>query len=80
MQPKNGNYIDDSIKQDLKLAEQWNVTSTPTTVIFNEDEAGSGMLLEGPLKHDELIDLLASKPEQKTLFPDIFANKHLRLI
>ncbi|TSO25990.1 DsbA family protein [Lactobacillus sp. LL6] len=77
---KNGNYIDDSIKQDLKLAEQWNVVSTPTTVIFNEDEEGSGMLLEGSLDYKELIDLLSSKPERKTLFPDIFADKHLRLV
>lgn len=77
---KNGDYIDDSIKQDLKLAEQWNITSTPTTVIFNEDEEGSGMLLEGTLDHDELIKLLDPAPEKKNILPDIFANKHLRLI
>lgn len=77
---KNGNYIDDSIKQDLKLAEQWNVISTPTTVIFNEDEDGSGMLLEGTLDHNELIDLLDPIPEKKSILPDIFAGKHLRLI
>lgn len=80
---KDGDYINDSIHQDQKLAEQWNITKTPTTVIFKENDESCGILLEGTLKHDDLVSLLIPERkiiEQPSFCDKMFSNNHLRLI
>ncbi|RVU69904.1 MULTISPECIES: DsbA family protein [Lactobacillus] len=77
------NHIKDSIAQDQKLAQQWHVKKTPTTVIFDEDkENDSGILLEGTLDQDTLMNIFsASNPSpaaSKTF--QLFSTNHLRLI
>ena len=45
---RESNYIKLSMDKDLKLADDLNVVTTPTTIIFNydDDQGDSGMLIE----------------------------------
>lgn len=79
---KNSNYIKESIKQDQELAAKWDVKKTPTTVIFNENDASqTGMLVENMITHEELINLFMPENEayQPKQFNEMFTG-HLRLI
>lgn len=76
-------YVQDSITEDQTLADQWHIKKAPTTIIFNENEnADSGVLLEGKIDQDELLKVF--KPEHYTKtqnsFQNMFATNHLRLI
>ncbi|GAA3631754.1 DsbA family protein [Lactobacillus hamsteri] len=80
-------YVQNSIKQDRKLAEQWKIHKTPTTIIFNEDDDNNyGFLLEGVINQDELTTLLTpASPKieatENTDISNVFSgNSHLRLI
>lgn len=81
---KNNDYIQDSIKQDRKLAAQWNIQKTPTTVIFNESlENDSGVLLEGAISQYDLNKIFLPddpQPLVEDAFSNIFSAGHLRLI
>lgn len=80
-------YVQNSIKQDQKLAAQWKIHKTPTTIIFNEDDANEcGFLLEGMINQVELTTLLTPTSKKietvsNTNVSSIFStNNHLRLI
>lgn len=51
------NYVKDSISEDQRLAEQWHIKKAPTTIIFDENNAESGVLLEGKINSDTLNDI-----------------------
>ncbi|WEV40410.1 DsbA family protein [Lactobacillus sp. ESL0681] len=78
---KVSHYIDDSIKRDQDLAEKLNVHNIPTTIIYNQSGNYNGILLEGIVAHDKLIDIFknsANQPQPKQT--KYFASSHLRLI
>lgn len=76
---KKGDYLRTSIEEDQKLANQWKIKATPTTIIFDEDSEQNGFLLEGPVNKQDLINLLV--PDSSPCFPDFLsAQNHLRLI
>ena len=80
---RESNYVKESIDQDQKLADQWKVRKTPTTIIFNEDEnSESGVLLEGVVTEEALRNIFAPMPKvkPKRSFKNIFSANHLRLI
>lgn len=80
-------YVQNSIVQDRKLAEQWKIHKTPTTIIFDEDDVNDcGFLLEGMINQSELTTLLTPASQKRetvetTNISSVFsANNHLRLI
>lgn len=80
---RKSKYVFDSIAQDQKLIEQWQVQTTPTTIIFNEDNDNTnGFMLEGTVSQNDLLDLFvpnrSKKVEQDTT--PLFSNNYLRLI
>ncbi len=76
---KQTDYLRTSIEEDQKLANQWNIKATPTTVIFNEDNEQNGVLLEGPINQQDLVNLML--PDCQKCFSDYLpAEHHLRLI
>ncbi|WP_297953186.1 DsbA family protein [uncultured Lactobacillus sp.] len=76
---KQTDYLRTSIEEDQKLANQWNIKATPTTVIFNEDNEQNGVLLEGPINQCDLINLML--PDCQECIPNCLSEKnHLRLI
>lgn len=82
-QLRSSDYVKDSIIQDRNLAAQWNIKKTPTTVIFNENDASeSGILLEGLINEDELANIFRPQPsiQPKNSFTELFSANHLRLI
>lgn len=77
---RSSEFIQDSIEQDQKLASQWKIQKTPTTVIFDESQVNdSGILLEGLANQDDIISLLIPGKKVKNQQSDIFSC-HLRLI
>ena len=76
---KNSDYLKSSIEEDQKLANQWNVRSTPTVIIFNENDDQNGILLEGPITENDLLNLLL--PERSNCISQYLSKQHhLRLI
>ncbi|CCI87343.1 DsbA family protein [Lactobacillus gigeriorum] len=79
-------YIRESIDQDQKLAKQWQIKSTPTVIIFNEDkENDTGVLLEGLVSQSELNQLLSDSEKNDQQLNcvskvNIISTNHLRLI
>lgn len=51
-------YLDESIAADERLAQKWHINDTPTTVIFNDEDENSGLIVEGHLLHDELLQII----------------------
>ncbi len=53
---RESNYIKLSMDKDLKLADDLNVVTTPTTIIFNydDDRGDSGMMIEGCANREEI--------------------------
>ena len=53
---RESNYIKLSMDKDLKLADDLNVVTTPTTIIFNydNDRGDSGMMIEGCANREEI--------------------------
>lgn len=51
-------YLSESIAADERLAQKWHITDTPTTVIFNDEDENSGLIVEGHLLHDELLQII----------------------
>ncbi|MDF7669384.1 MULTISPECIES: DsbA family protein [unclassified Lactobacillus] len=84
--PKADKYIDKSIKQDMDLADKMNVRNTPTTIIYNESGNYNGILLEGTVAHDKLINVLKHDScfienfEEETKNCNLRKTNHLRLI
>ena len=69
----NCSYLRDSIMQDQKLAQKYQITTAPSVVIYNEDKIDDfGILLEGNIDYDELLDAIA--PQNNS------SINHLRLI
>lgn len=77
---KKGDYVHASIEEDQKLANQWNVKATPTTVLFDENNEQNGILLEGPINRDDLVNLLAPGYDESCLNCLAQQNNHMRLI
>lgn len=76
---KQTDYLRTSIEEDQKLANQWNIKATPTTVIFNEDNEQNGVLLEGPISQCDLVSLML--PDYQSCFSKCLPEEHhLRLI
>ena len=76
---KQGDYLKASIEDDQKLANQWNVKSTPTIVLFDENDDQNGVLLDGPVSQQDLVTLLM--PGCEIDFSDFLPlQNHLRLI
>ena len=76
---KQGDYLRASIEDDQKLANQWNIKSTPTIVLFNENDDQNGVLLDGPVSQQGLVTLLMPGCEKD--FSDFLSlQNHLRLI
>lgn len=76
---KQGDYLRASIEDDQKLANQWNIKSTPTIVLFDENDDQNGVLLDGPVSQQGLVTLLMSGCEKD--FSDFLSlQNHLRLI
>lgn len=76
---KQGDYLKASIEDDQKLANQWNVKSTPTIVLFDENDDQNGVLLDGPVSQQDLVTLLMPGCEKD--FSDFLPlQSHLRLI
>lgn len=77
---RSSDFIQESIKQDQKLARQWKIQKTPTTIIFDENQTSdSGILLEGLANQDDLISLFIPGKKVKHQKPDLFSC-HLRLV
>ncbi|KRL63859.1 DsbA family protein [Lactobacillus psittaci] len=51
-------YLKESIAADEKLAQKWHIRDTPTTVIFNDEDETSGLIIEGLLPYDELVQII----------------------
>lgn len=76
---KQGDYLKASIEDDQKLANQWNIKSTPTIVLFDENDDQNGVLLDGPVSQQGLVTLLMPGCEKD--FSDFLSlQNHLRLI
>ncbi|WP_407460857.1 DsbA family protein [Lactobacillus gallinarum] len=76
---EKSSYVRSSIEEDQKLANQWNIKATPTIVLFNEDNEQNGVLLEGPVAHEDLVNLLL--PDYQNCFSNFMPQQnHLRLI
>ena len=76
---KQGDYLRASIEDDQKLANQWNIKSTPTIVSFDENDDQNGVLLDGPVSQQGLVTLLMPGCEKD--FSDFLPMpNHLRLI
>ena len=76
---KQGDYLRASIEDDQKLANQWNIKSTPTIVLFDENDDQNGVLLDGPVSQQGLVTLLMPGCEKD--FSDFLSlQNHLRLI
>lgn len=76
---KQGDYLKASIEDDQKLANQWNIKSTPTIVLFDENDDQNGVLLDGPVSQQGLVTLLMPGCEKD--FSDFLPMPtHLRLI
>lgn len=76
---KQGDYLRTSIEDDQKLANQWNIKSTPTIVLFDENDDQNGVLLDGPVSQQGLVTLLMPGCEKD--FSDFLPlQNHLRLI
>jgi thioredoxin-related protein len=76
---KQGDYLKASIEDDQKLANQWNVKSTPTIVLFDENDDQNGVLLDGPVSQQDLVTLLM--PGYEKDFSDFLPlQNHLRLV
>lgn len=58
---RESNYIKLSMDKDLKLADDLNVVTTPTTIIFNydDDRGDSGMMIEGCANREEIEAAIA---------------------
>ena len=76
-------YVQSSIKLDQKLADDYQIQKTPTTIIFNEDD-DSGVLLEGIVSQATLDTLLTPSLKKteavSSNLNDFFTNNNLRLI
>lgn len=55
--------IQESIIKDQQIARQWHVESAPTSVIFNDDNDEGGIMLEGRIPYEDLLDLMRPDPE-----------------
>lgn len=79
---KSSEYIRDSIDQDQKLANQWQIKKTPTIIIFNEEkESDSGVLLEGLVSQNDLYKLLTPDNEHDDEYSNnLVTANHLRLV
>ena len=76
---KQGDYLKASIEDDQKLANQWNIKSTPTIVLFDENDDQNGVLVDGPVSQQGLVTLLMPGCEKD--FSDFLSlQNHLRLI
>lgn len=76
---KQGDYLRASIEDDQKLANQWNIKSTPTIVLFDENDDQNGVLVDGPVSQQGLVTLLMPGCEKD--FSDFLSlQNHLRLI
>lgn len=75
-------FIQNSLFQDQKLAQQWHIKTTPTTVIFDEDDASkNGILLEGLVEEKDLISIFDNQcPLAANNYSKVQAPNHLRLI
>ena len=79
-------YVQDSIKQDRKICDQWNITKTPTTVIFNEDDATeNGVMLEDTVSKDALNSIfIPDRPQaagqNEYLNTNINRTSHLHIL
>lgn len=76
---RKSDYLRTSIEEDQKLANQWNVKATPTTVLFDENNDQNGILLEGPIRQNDLVSLLVPG-YQDNFFDYMPSQNHLRLI
>lgn len=76
---KKSDYLKTSIEEDQKLANQWNVKATPTTVLFDENNEQNGILLEGPINQSDLVSLFLPDCQSNCL-DYIPSQNHLRLI
>lgn len=75
---RNSKYIEDSLADDIKLAEQWQIRENPSTVIFNEANDDSGILLEGKFEYADLLDIFTQKSQFS--WQDQYPVRRLRLI
>ena len=76
---KQTDYLRTSIEEDQKLANQWNIKSTPTIVLFDENDDQNGVLVDGPVSQQGLVTLLMPGCEKD--FSDFLPlQNHLRLI
>lgn len=76
---RKSDYVRCSIQEDQKIANQWNIKATPTIVLFNEANEQNGVLLEGPITQNDLINLLL--PNYNNYYSDYLPEQnHLRLI
>ena len=76
---KQSDYLHTSIEEDQKLANQWRIQATPTTIIFDENNDQNGVLLEGPVNQTDLIHLFL--PNSSNWFSNFLPQQnHLRLI
>lgn len=76
---KQSDYLHTSIEEDQKLANQWRIQATPTTIIFDENNDQNSVLLEGPVNQTDLIHLFL--PNSSNWFSNFLPQQnHLRLI
>ncbi|MDF7638548.1 DsbA family protein [Lactobacillus sp. ESL0791] len=72
------NYIFDSINEDKMLAKKYDIKHIPTTIIFNESDTYNGILLEGRVAYNNLLQLF--KNENGCRFGKLNPSPGLRLI
>ncbi|QNQ82587.1 dithiol-disulfide isomerase [Lactobacillus sp. PV037] len=57
-QTRESAYTKLSIDKDQKLIEDYKVTTTPTTMIYNYDQDMAGVMIEGNITSDKIISAL----------------------
>lgn len=57
-QTRNSAYTKLSIDKDQKLIEDYQVTTTPTTMLYNYDQDMAGIMIEGNITSDKIISAL----------------------
>lgn len=73
-------YLEESICEDQKLAKKYNVQFTPTTVVFNDLDDQSGVLIEGSISSEDLLNLVSPIQEPTINIPFLDNQTNLHLI
>lgn len=70
-QTRNSAYTKLSIDKDQKLIEDYRVTTTPTTMLYNYDKDMSGVMIEGNITSDKIIAALNSDGDSNAQAPNL---------